>query len=330
MAKVSEESPQLYHYTNEQGLYGILDNQCIWATHYKFLNDYSEIILFREKLIEFLYPPTFEYFEEMSRQYPNFQEIVTAKGGLDIMVRHDNEVFVDESYKILNHEIYIASFCKEHEDNYINNNGLLSQWRAYGGDGGFAIVFKTLGLEEILSSERDAFHYDGFLIADVIYSDDEEKYKSELSEPLSKISTYQKEIYRQISEQILEGEQQPSNVEDAYPDFVQCITRYKDRGFKEEQEIRIVAMPTVLDRSYREIEGEEHCNSKLEKKREFRDKNGRRTPYIELFRSLDGALPIEKIIVGPHKDKEIRAATLRIYLRNTDIEVTVSEIPFSS
>lgn len=324
MEKISEIYPRLYHYTNEQGLYGILENQCVWATHYKFLNDYSEIVLFREKLIEFLYPSTLDFYKELIPKYPNAQQVISDEGGLIGMVKHDIEVFVDSSYKALSHEIYIASFCKEHIDNHINENGLLSQWRAYGGDGGFAIVFKSHGLEEMLSSEYDGFHYDGFLIADIVYSDDEEKYKSELSEFLLKISEYQKEIYKQI----LQGKQEPPDAVEAYNSFVQCITRYKHQGFKEEQEIRIVAMPVALNRRYQEIAGDEHCKSKPEKNRQFRNRNGRLTPYIELFRSLKPHLPIEKIIVGPHKDKDSRAAALRIMLRNTDIEVTVSEIPY--
>ena len=32
----------LYHYTDKNGLFGILENECIWATHYRFLNDISE------------------------------------------------------------------------------------------------------------------------------------------------------------------------------------------------------------------------------------------------------------------------------------------------
>ena len=65
-----------------------------------------------------------------------------------------------------------------------------------------------------------------------------------------------------------------------------------------------------------------------EKERRFRNKNAQITPYIELFDSVDVELPIEGIIVGPHKEKEARAATLRVMLRNTAIEVTCSDIPY--
>jgi hypothetical protein len=39
-------------------------------------------------------------------------------------------------------------------------------------------------------------------------------------------------------------------------------------------------------------------------------------------------LPIEKIIVGPHKDQNKRASALRIFLSKTNIEISCSEIPY--
>lgn len=39
----SKNEPELlYHYTTQDGLLGILENACIWATHYRCLNDASE------------------------------------------------------------------------------------------------------------------------------------------------------------------------------------------------------------------------------------------------------------------------------------------------
>jgi hypothetical protein len=32
----------LYHYTDQNGLSGILKSECLWATHHRFLNDISE------------------------------------------------------------------------------------------------------------------------------------------------------------------------------------------------------------------------------------------------------------------------------------------------
>ena len=330
MAKVSAVSPGLYHYTNEQGLYGILDHHCLWSTHYKFLNDYKEIELFRDTLIECLFPRTVDYFNnELIPKNEKARAFISAKGGSDAMAKLQAKIVVDSCYdalyEIVNHEIYISSFTGEHSDPFINKNGLLSQWRAYGADGGFAIVFNTEKLETMIDSERKCFHSE-ILFDTVVYSE-EGKYESELSEPLNKIFEYQKAM----TEAMLQGREHKGSddtTQETYDAFVSCITRWKHQGFKEEQEVRIVSMPTNFsDQDVKKTVKEEYYNSKLEKERKFRDKNGQRTPYIELFRSLDTPLPIEKIIVGPHKDKDTRAAALRVRLRNT-IKVEVSEIPY--
>ncbi|MCX7110673.1 MAG: hypothetical protein NTX45_11215 [Proteobacteria bacterium] len=130
--KVSEVHSTLYHYTTLQGLFGIIETKCLWATHYKFLNDYSEIKRFRKNLIEFLYPIVLDHYKKAIPQFPQSEVIISANGGLDAVVKHDTEALVDLSYDSLGDEIYITSFCGEHADDYINKNGLLSQWRAYG------------------------------------------------------------------------------------------------------------------------------------------------------------------------------------------------------
>ena len=37
--------PELYHYTNLDGLKGILSTKSLWATHFANLNDSTEVIL---------------------------------------------------------------------------------------------------------------------------------------------------------------------------------------------------------------------------------------------------------------------------------------------
>jgi len=326
--KLSDISPYLYHYTNEQGLYSILKDQCLWATHYKFLNDISEIVLFKEKLIELIYPSVLEFYNnQVIPNHPSPQEVISANGGLDAIVKHDAEVFVESSYATLAREIYITSFCAQSKDEYTNQNGILSQWRAYGGNGGFSIVLNTESLEKMLASEYRSFHYDVFLVDDVVYSDDENKLKSELSPLMQDIPIYQQALF----EKIRLGINEPPNLElsiKAFSSLIQCFARYKHRGFKEEHEARIVAMPLALPNS--EIIGDDFYKPKPEKERKFRNKNGTQVPYIELFHSLEDRLPIEKIIVGPHKDKKLRATVLDIMCRNMklDIKVETSDIPY--
>ena len=82
MQKTSEVYDKLYHYTTFDGLIGILQTQSLWATHYKFLNDFSEIILFRDKLISLMYPHILESIEEIIKQSPQIKQNVDEIGGL--------------------------------------------------------------------------------------------------------------------------------------------------------------------------------------------------------------------------------------------------------
>ncbi len=126
------------------------------------------------------------------------------------------------------------------------------------------------------------------------------------------------------------GTKQPTDASLAYPAFIRYVSRYKHRGFREEKEVRIVAVPTWHSAEYLAGAKEFGESLKPEKERKFRVGRGQLIPYIELFATLNARLPIERVIIGPHSEKEARASALRLMLRNTDIKVTVSEIPFVS
>ena len=131
MQKTSEVYKHLYHYTTLEGLHGILQSRSLWGTHYKFLNDYSEIVLFRDKLIEFLQPHVSELYEKVAKESPAVNLNINNNGGLHKVVEHDTAVCVDGAYRATGDEIYITSFCGEHGNPRVNKNGLLSQWRGY-------------------------------------------------------------------------------------------------------------------------------------------------------------------------------------------------------
>lgn len=324
MQKTSEVYNKLYHYTSWDGLLGILQTQTLWATHYRFLNDYSEIVLFRDKLIEFILPYVLKEYKKLIELFPNVERVIDQNGGLSRVIQHDTAAVVDATYRATGEEIYIASFCGEHKYRHININGLLSQWRGYGIGGGLALVFETQELEKILQLEAKRFSYDSGHISDLIYSDDEKKFRKELSAKLSDIAEYVKEMFLHMKL----NKQEAPDATKAYHSFVQCISRYKHHGFKEENEVRIVALPTVQNEEYLELAKKEGSTLKPEKDRKFHQKKGQLVPYIELFNPTDIVLPIERIIVGPHKEKESRASALRVMLRKTNIEITVSDIPY--
>ena len=325
MQKTSEVYEKLYHYTTWDGLLGILQTQTLWATHYRFLNDYSEIVLFRDKLISLILPYVREAYEKLLEQSPPIEQKINQEGGLDQVIQRDTEVFVDAQYRATcRDDIYILSFCGQHKNPHVNSNGLLSQWRGYGTGGGFALVFNTQKLEEMMEIEAKRFEYSAGHLSDLIYSDDENKFKEELSEDISIIVDVLKKVFNHAKLR----EKEKADALKGYDSFVNCITRYKHYGFSEENEVRVVVLPTVLDQEFLKIASTDGVILKPEKERKFRSKNGQLVPYIELFNSPDIELPIEKIIVGPHKEKEARSAALRVMQRNTNIEITCSDIPF--
>src|SRR6266540_2391483 len=149
MPKASEVYKNVYHYTTWDGVLGILRSRTLWATHYKFLNDFSEIMCFRDRLVGLILPYVREAYDELIKHSPHIKNKIDEEGGLGQVVQHDTEAFVDAQYHATGDEIYILSFCGEHKNQHVNSNGLLSQWRGYGSGGGFAIVFDSQKLEEI-------------------------------------------------------------------------------------------------------------------------------------------------------------------------------------
>ncbi len=318
MSENKESNNELFHYTTQQGLIGILENNSIWATHYQYLNDYSEIFKFKGELISHFCTKS-----SMGKQPISKDKILR---------------FINKMYEFLSREIYIASFCKEKTENpNIYFNGRLSQWRAYGEDGGFAIEFEKDKLEEQIEKEGLLFDYLCLTIEEVIYSSEFEDC-SKACNSLNVNFDDKRAVYKEAFEKELKviekcifedkhENDKKSQIEETCLPFIRCITRYKDCGFVEEQEIRIIAMPAVLE-------------AIRPKKREFRNKNGEQVPYIELFNPVNSTelnndykftLPIKRIIVGPHKNKEIRRTWLLLKLAamgRTDIQVNVSEIPF--
>lgn len=325
MQRTSEVYKNLYHYTTWEGLQNILHTQSLWATNYKFLNDYSEVILFSDKLISFILPVAQEGYEKLIAHKPFVEGEIQKEGGLKRNVQRDTAALIDAQYRAIGSEIYILSFCGEPEKRSIADNGLLSQWRGYGTGGGAALVFDTEQLEEMLAKEATNYQYNAVMLADLIYSDNEQKFKEELSDEIKALAEIAKRYFDHENYQ--KGKEIDSS--DGYFPFLRCISRYKHFGFSEEDEVRVVALPALVNEEYIKMAKETGTILKPEKVRKFRFKNGQRVPYIELFEMDELKLPIKKIIIGPHKDKEIRKIELRDILSETNIEIICSEIPYA-
>lgn len=121
----------LYHYTTAEGVKGIIENDEIWATNFRYVNDLTEFIYANDILRE-------EIRHRLSSATPLVRAVLDA-----IMNTPDH--LVGEV------DIYIACFCEKGD--------LLSQWRAYGGrGGGYAIGLGGIKLDVDLAGSKYEIH----------------------------------------------------------------------------------------------------------------------------------------------------------------------------
>lgn len=319
---VTERHEQLYHYTTAAGLHGIIESQQLWATNISFLNDPEEQTGFFVRRMPALLSYAIKASIAKMKNTPSGKQILDASGGEVTFQNEMTKRLVDSirSFVIKHHQPYVISFCSilPQQD---PNDGLLSQWRGYGLDGGYAIVFDTNILGILLEAENKIFKYDFGMWGDVEYYDQDTPHKAQYRETIE----YERAIKEAICSFLTSDD--PNDLDPIHEPiaFLSCL--HKHQGFREEAEVRIVALRAENDLSDPE-------NTRRVKTICFANKNGILVPYIKLFEcGIDGEkvkLPIKKIIVGPHPDKLRRQKAIQLLLNQhaIDAEVVVSDIPY--
>lgn len=323
---------ELYHYTGIQGLKGIIESQTLWATHYKYLNDAEEVVHFQQRLPSILSP----VFTNLSRDFDSKgrQALINVYGTIENALEEEPrklaQVMYDATFTNSDGsgpfaEPFITSFCTVEEKNErVANHGLLSQWRGYGSQGGYAIIFQTTRLIELLQEEGSKWNYFFVFGGDIVYSSAEDK-----------------DVYDEFLEQfeeIKKGWEKAMRTQDSVAlsavaqHFISCACRYKHWGFCEEQEFRLVCVPTAP--KIIELAKERGRGSRPRKPVYNFLRNGTPVPYLNLFEKITGEpgkqLPIKRIIVGPHPDSERRRIAVEQLLRQNGIQadVSISAIPY--
>jgi hypothetical protein len=319
---VEVEEPELHHYTDWSGLSGIWKSQMLFGTRYDCLNDITEVTHLEKFFQRHL---EIEIKDVLSRKMSESLEIYQAiiqQGGLLKCVKQDAHAIVSGLYKNTFSITdafavpYITSFCTHKKDHaYEQENGLLSQWRGYAGQETYAIVFDTIGIVNCITNERKAYDYSTIGIMDVIYDDEEFDFPSRFAFLLN--------IAASKYERVFEGEElsQEQSIE-LFHSFITAAARFKHRGFKEEKEVRIVSFLSTAN--YTEAIYKRKGISTPNIKYKPTHNNGKR---IYLFEGNNPSLPIKRIIVGPHKDKNNLAEKVKEMVEDR-VPVIVSETPF--
>ena len=207
----------LYHYTNAQGLLGMLQSKSIWATNSRFMNDPTEI----------------GYATRLVREVVEQSELLKGNAPWVKRLRDwVNGFLVDYEQGA---KVYIACFCPEGD--------LLSQWRGYGAvGGGYALGFvgRHIGAQELTSLDKPEP-----ILRKVIY--DRRTQQGLVRDWLEGVFRVEQELRKHPGQ--LAAQQRSFQLLFAFSMFLsECMNCFKDPAYWEEQEWRIIQFGRVGDR----------------------------------------------------------------------------------
>ena len=117
--------PEIWHYTNADGLIGILKSGHIWSTQVACMNDSLEQ----------------RYFGDLVHKQMEAERGGDTDPTLDVLYRVAEQLFAQRDFATAGH--FVACFSEVEDD--------LGQWRGYGGgECGYAIGFRPDGIEKAL------------------------------------------------------------------------------------------------------------------------------------------------------------------------------------
>ena len=283
---------ELYHYTDVTGLKGIIDNESIWATDIRFLNDSKELIAGIEQtkkfiskmsnlseLPELLESPEFLEKEGLLliKEMSKFEQFKSVNSALEeFLVKNLN-----------NRNIYISSFTDKRDN--------LRQWMSYcPSNAGYCIAFEQskLGLSE--KEEHELGYVANF--EKVYYG----KIESLLINQYMDILPI---VHFMMSEK--EGEALQSIHKMVGRLLFYCCA-FKNEEFYDESETRFIMQ----------------SNQKKTNVKNYRTKSGLLIPYMTYPAPKHS---IKEIIIGPNINAELAKQGLEDYLHSKGLNCTVSQ-----
>jgi hypothetical protein len=304
---------RIFHYTNSAGLFLILGSNCLWATHFRFLNDRQEFYSARSSLVD-----SVRY--ELLKIMASFKVNKRLKGGVKIreLATHEAETIIDAMYTATMNLAWWFVFsgfvsAPGHPD--YNNVGLL-HWATYGRGGGYALRLNPHKLNALFKNESEKFEC-SCRSSRVFY----------VGQKPPKLLNAAYEIIGDVAREVLikhvDGDLDNADVTRSLGPFERLISFLKDPYFANENEARIAL---TYPRDARE---------KPKHTVHVRHRGTTAIPYIKIFQEtlLGDGCPIDAVIVGPHADQARRkdaAAVMIESLGLKDVEILCSNVPFVS
>lgn len=291
----------IFHYTSADGLIGIISSGQMWCTATHSTNDESELA-FGQGII------AAEFSKVVQTLITNGDSRIETfySRGVDVTQFADNyaELVINTLFSSI--RPYIACFCQA-EERETFYNGLLSQWRGYGIDGGYAIQFNKNKLRENL--------IESYSLEDVSYSIDNQ-FKDKL---INSIESFNIRFLTFLDEMLEFNSMIPSPLSGVSKKAIECLFEYtiqtKSHHFNEEREVRLSIHDSLISNEVK-----------------YFSRNGLIVPYKETDKTaLDLTSCIEGIIIGPSPRTADRYNSVQQLLQNNGIiaPIRISEIPFT-
>ena len=315
----------VFHYTNAQGLCGILSSGRLWSTAHVATNDESEFSYGQGVLASIL--------NDSLAAGDLSERVDAALAKLRIGFDDAAARFEEHLVYVMDHFVtgYVTSFCRARSrEDYLD--GLLSQWRGYGGTAGYAIEFSRSKLQEwILRMGSEGIAYG---LHDVFY-----EHHNPIRPRLAKMAERVSAMFAEYVERWackkdfpffvdlgMSGRAAMFDVFMTMPEAVEVVRRYfgylastKEPAFREEAEVRL-SVYFARQRDTRPVE----CFVR----------NGVLVPYIASPQSNAEELlaAISCIVIGPGAGAAAKERGLTHYLRARgldEVRVRKSAIPVS-
>lgn len=306
----------LFHYTTATGLIGILGSAELWSTAYYCANDESELASGKGVLSPLFWTATYDLIKA------NDALVKTFSGrGVDIREYAKGFEQMITGWSLSSLCAYITCFCKpiSRED---FTHGLLSQWRGYGADGGYALQFskKKLLAEIEKVNGLGEFNYE---LQDVHYSPDNKLKQEVLAHKEVFLKAYREHLDELAEPLDFAKRTMRSPIAGLFGGPLEALLDYlihtKNTHFAEEKECRLSVIDLVSRNP--EVLPVDYFN-----------RGGLVIPYKKTPKiSFDVLRCVEWIVIGPspRMTARFRSATHLVRQLGLDIHVRPSHIPFS-
>jgi len=273
----ADDPLELFHYTNLDGLKGIIGSRSLRCTHAFATNDPLEI-QYGKELVE-------EVMSEVSAEADS-DESIRFLNTLKMQVTNFGELF---------HHPFIACFCV--------SGSLLSQWRAYGSNGGgYCLGFHFTDLVESTARPVEPFNTRQIFLRRVIYQRDKQKelVGNYLRTILTAVKAEMDKWEEGGMERQLAGSYLAMQCGNTLLDMVMC---FKHEAFQEENEWRLVKIT------------EARLDPDLLR---FRERNDSLIPFREVhfFDGPSRTFPLKSIHFGPSHEPRSTGTALELFVHN--------------